>query len=279
MNASLGYVATTTPAQRRGSAMSWWGMANNLATAIAPALAVVVLQMWGFTLTFLVAGMIAMIVIVIALVLPGTPATSDPTKARSVTFYTPSAILPGCIGATLGFAGGAFIIFAPLRAQELQLENVGFYLTCYALAMIAARFVAGPISDKKGREWAILPGLLFMVVAMVLIGFISDPLLGLIVPTLFGLGLGSAMPGLLAWTMDRADQTNRTVAGSTFYSLYEIGLFLGAPVIGFFLQRSSFVSFLVVAVVLTIACGVYFATIRVQTRMLDQKLSSEMSES
>lgn len=49
-----------------------------------------------------------------------------------------------------------------------------------ATAMVLARMIFGPLSDKKGRKWAILPGLILIIISMILIGMITHPLLALI---------------------------------------------------------------------------------------------------
>ncbi|MFD2129968.1 MFS transporter [Pseudogracilibacillus auburnensis] len=126
-------------------------------------------------------------------------------------------------------------------------KNVGIYLMVLATAMVLARMTFGPLSDKKGRIWAILPGLVLIIISMILIGVITHPHLALIVPFMFGLGIGGAMPGLIAWTLDRTKATESGLAGSTFYFIYEIGMFFGPFVLGILLEKGNYNSILVIA--------------------------------
>ena len=76
-------------------------------------------------------------------------------------------------------------------------------------------------------------------------------------PVLFGLGAGAALPGLIVWTPDRSGPGERATATSPFYSVYEIGLFSGATVLGQLLERGGPAAFLVVAALLAGGLGLY----------------------
>src|SRR5690625_3918878 len=121
-----------------------------------------------------------------------------------------------------------------------------------AIAMVIARMTFGPLSDKKGRIWALLPGLFLIIVSMILIGMINHTLLALLIPFMFGLGIGGAMPGLIAWTLDRTKATESGLAGSTFYFIYEIDMFFGPFILGIMLEIWNNYSYF------AIACIIFF---------------------
>lgn len=255
--ASIAYVTQVAPPERRGTAVGWWGAANSVAAAAGPAAGALVQAEYGFLAGFTAAGAVGLLAATAGLAPRVKLAPTGPPKP--IRLYSRVALVPGCFGALVAFATSAFSIFAPLRARELGMGNVGLYLSVYAIALIAARVTFGPLSDRMGRSVAIVPSLALMAVAMGLIGFVADPVLGLVVPALFGLGVGGAMPNLLAWTVDRVAPDERGVASSTFYSVYEVGLFLGASVLGQLLLAASFERFVVVAALLAGGCLAYVA--------------------
>lgn len=256
--ASISYITKTAPPERRGSAVGWWGATNSAAAAIGPAAGAWVLEAYGFLPAFAAAGALG----VLSAAAGFAPDFVTGKVVQRIQLYVRPALTPGGIGAIVGFATSAFAIFAPLRAQEIGMGNVGLYLSVYAVAMIAGRLVFGPLSDRVGRGAAILPSIGLMTAGMALIGFLEQMPAALVVPVLFGLGVGGAMPGLLAWTADRVPPLQRGVANSTFYSVYEIGLFLGAAVVGQVLEQTGFTGFVGVAVVLLVGAVWYVAVVQ-----------------
>lgn len=264
-NASLGVVGYIAPPARRGAAVGWWGVANNLANATGPSAAGAVLGGYGYGAAFAAAGAMGALAALLGLKVPraggAAAGVGAPGRGRAglgdVRLYTPAALVPGLVGGTMGFAGGAFVAFAPLRAQELGVPNVGWYLAAYGIAMIASRLALSPLSDARGRGWAIVPGLAMAAAAMAVLVWSLRGWAAYAAPVLFGLGAGAALPGLIAWTLDRSGPGERATATSTFYSVYELGLFTGATVMGQLLQRGGAAAYLAVAALLAGGLGLY----------------------
>lgn len=239
MNAALGFVPHLAPASRRGAAMSFWGMTNNLGTVIGSIAGVGVANGSGYTTAFLAAAGAGAIAALLGSCIPAPPLRAvSAVRADRPRFYTDKAVLPGLVGGGVGFAVGGFTLFAPFQAMQLGLGNAGIYVAAYGAAMLFARFLFTPLSDRKGRGWAIVPGLLLVTAAMALAGTVTNPAAALAAPLLFGLGLGGSMPGLLAWTMERAGDAERATASSTFYLFYDIFGFVGTTLF-FLLTRDG----------------------------------------
>ncbi len=236
-NAAIGYVVHTAPPAHRGTAVAWLGAVNPSAVAVAPVLAVAVLNGGGVHLAFAIAGVAALVALAGGLAVP--PARAPGARA-GVTFYAASAVRPGLIGGAVGVAFGAFIAFAPLIARERGFGNAGVYLLAFAIGTIASRVVAGPLSDRWGRAVIIGPGLVASAVALTLVGTVRAPTVALIMPFLYGIGHGFASTGLIAWTIDIAHERERATASSTFYAVMELGVALGSSALGFLVQRVGY---------------------------------------
>ena len=245
-NATLAHVTYISPPETRGRAVSWWGVMNNIANAIIPPLAVTLLLMSSFLATFTFGAVFAFIAGMIGLILPR--AGSKPTPTPAGDFHAPvrpitedgepfppvrpgfrilvrSAIFPGIVAGAVGFALAAFISFAPLIGEQSGMENPGLYLTVYAVANIIGQFTSGPISDRMGRPWVILPG--FVLAALAMGGLGLAPQAGLLIPFVFGLGTGSVIPGILAWAVDLVKAEEQALASSTVLVMWEIFVFTG----------------------------------------------------
>lgn len=258
LNASLAQMAKVAPEDKRGSAVGWWGITNNLSQAIGPVVAIWIMHDFGWLVAFTAAGVAALLSALFGL-MPSTKGNIEEETEENSKFrvMTPKAVLPGLVGIALGFASGGYITFAPIIAKDLGLFNEGLYLMILAVGMVIARLTLAPLSDKKGRIWAILPGLILIITSMLIIGMVTNPILALIIPLMFGLGIGGAIPGLIAWTLDRTKANEAGLAGSTFYFLYELGMFFGPLTVGFLLKGGNYYSFIVIAIVLFLVMILY----------------------
>src|SRR5690625_5147666 len=71
-----------------------------------------------------------------------------------------------------------------------------------------------------------------------------------------------AMPGLIAWTLDRTSVAEFGLAVSTFYFIYEIGMFFGLFILGILLEIGNYYSFLVIAAIILIVMLYYLYSLR-----------------
>lgn len=245
-NATLAHITYISPTEFRGRAVSWWGVMNNFANAIVPPLAVALWLRTSFPAAFSVGAIFAVGAGIVGIILPR--AGSKPVPAPAGDFQTPvmpltnagdpilpaqakfrflvrEAVFPGLVMGAVGFALAAFISFAPLIAENSGMSNIGLYLTVYAVANIIGQFTSGPISDRMGRPWIIVPGFVFCAVAMGILGV--APQMGLLIPFVFGLGTGSVVPGILAWAVDIVKTEEQALASSTVLIMWEMFVFVG----------------------------------------------------
>lgn len=262
-NASLAHVSYGAPPARRDEALGWWAAATPTMATLAPVSAAFVVQRFGFTPAFMVAAAGGVIATIAGLLLPRFLGPKR-SLGRKTTYrpYVPAALIPGLFGGAVAVASGSFAAFVPLLAAERGIENVGLLLTCSALGSILVRFVAGPLAARRGRNWTVIPGLVFAATALVLLGTTRSDALLFAAPFLFGVGTGAVMPGLLSWAVARAGESERATAGGTFYAFFEMGLFTGPPLLGGLVARSGFVAFVLPALLLGVALLAYLAVLQ-----------------
>jgi len=259
--AAASWIGRYAPADQRGLAMGWWGATNPIAAVTAPTVFVFFQQRWGFTTAFALT-MVSAAIACLAAFAPDTVAAGAAAQLpvrRIELFVEPSALEPGAVGFLVAIATNAFAVFVPVLAAAAGKVNPGLYLSVYAAASILARFVAGPASDRWGRPAAIGPSLTTAAVGISLLVASDNTAVGLLAAGLFGLGLGGAMPALMAWTTDRALPRRRGVAAGTYFSMYEVGMFSGAAAMGPALDRFGLLAFLGVGVMLGAVTAVYLA--------------------
>lgn len=260
--AGLSAAATIAPTTKRGTVVAWYGMANSLSSLIAAPLLTPIFLEGGFLLVQLSVGFCGLASALLALFLRTQPESSPPEEPREQRLLLPSAIRPGLLGALLAIGAGGFMLLAPLRAQALGLANPGLYLMVEAGFLILGRLAFGTLSDKRGRGWAILPGLGALAAGFILMGAALPPSLLLLAPALVGIGLGATGTGLIAWTVERAAATERGRAINTYYLFYELALFLGMTGVGYGSSLWAERSYMMIASLLLLGLPLYAVQIR-----------------
>ena len=95
-----------------------------------------------------------------------------------------------------GLAWGLFpVLFA---AAGLTIEKIGILAAVYPAVWGAAQLVTGALSDKYGRKWLIVGGMLLQAAALAMIAVGQDFGIWLAAAVLLGLGTAMVYPTLLA---------------------------------------------------------------------------------
>jgi MFS family permease len=246
--AALGYVGFVTPFEVRGRIISLWDTSGSAANLVAPVLVAGIVMLNGFQLAFWVSGLAGLFAMLFALFLPHVvPGKKAEGAIVPFRFIALSAVKPGLFAIFAGLGTAGFIVLGPLVADILGLPNAGIFVMLFSIGSLAVRPLSAPLSDRLGRNRVILPGLFLLAIALGLIGLIQETWVGYVAPFLFGFGLGSVVPGLMALCVDGSKIEERGSAGNTFYAFWEIGIFLGAYLQGLLLERFGLESYLLTA--------------------------------
>jgi len=236
------YVADIAPVERRGEAMGYFGMVTNVALAIAPALGVFIVEQYGFHPLFVISAITAAVSVFLTALLTDRykPAVRPAGQARPPLFHRPS-LFPSMIMAALSITWGAVVSFFILFAMERHIPNPGYFFTAYAVVLIISRTIAGILSDRIGRNAVIIPGLALTGVGMWVLCTAHSMTMLMVVALIYGIGFGSAMPSLMAFTVDRVGNEERGAAMGTFGASFDIGIAIGSVLLGYVLHFTNFV--------------------------------------
>ncbi|WP_404810048.1 MFS transporter [Metabacillus halosaccharovorans] len=234
------------PSGRRGEGLGWSGMAMTLAMAIGPMFGIWVAENLSYHSLFLFAFSLS--VIALLLILGAKIPFQPQSSLRKMEFFEKS-VLPVTITVFFLFiAYGGVTTFVPLFASSIGVNSGTFFLV-YAFTLVLIRPIAGKLSDRYGESFVIGPALIITIIALAVIGF-SNGLFGvLLAAILYGIGFGAAQPALQAATI-RLVQPERTgVANASFTTATDLGIGLGAILLGWVSQHTSYqVLFIVSAV-------------------------------
>lgn len=253
---SIGTVITDLiPASRRGEGMGWYGMAMTVAMAIGPMLGTYIVGGYSFQTLFLVATGLSLIAFILAY-MTRAPYQAKPSAGRIQ--LVEKSVLPVTVAIFfLAVAYGGITTFLPLFAESIRV-NPGTFFLVYAVALTLIRPFAGKLSDRFGEAAVIIPSLVVTAGALIVLS-LSSGLPGLITAAiLYGIGFGSAQPALQAATLRIAPEDRRGAANASFMTAFDLGIGLGAILLGLVSERIGYAYLFTVTAVSVVVSLVIF---------------------
>jgi len=227
------YIADIIPAERRGEAMGIHGMCMGVGSAFGPAVGSFIGQSFSINVLFYTSSVFALMSIVILVNMKETlkdkvPLSIDAFKLGWRDIFEPNVFNPALITFLVYFGFGAVATLTPDFSNYLGLQNKGMYFMVFTIFSILVRFVAGKLSDKKGRLPVTIIGCVVMIISMVITGYANTVVMFLTGAAFFGVAMGILSPVLSAWTVDLSGDHNRGRAIATMYITLEAGIGFGA---------------------------------------------------
>lgn len=226
-------VADLLPRKRFAEGMGYFALTTAFAVALAPAIALKVLQDIGFP--FMVT--IATISTLVALLLSFFQRTVKIEhvglqKIKPADFFERRAMLPATIAFLVNCAFGAVTTFIAIHGTAQGVDNIYLYFTVYAAATLVSRPITGKIIDKTGF---FMPGILsaLCVAGTLVVLAISDNILLFCFAGVFaGVGFGTSFGVNQTMAVASVPANRRGVATSTFFFGFDAGIGTGAAVAG-----------------------------------------------
>ena len=123
---------------------------------------------------------------------------------------------------------GVVFVTTPDISGFVNLDNKGWFFIFYMSSTIFVRLFASSLSDKIGRRKALIIGLGFMMISMLLIATAHEWIQYTIGAIVFGLSTGVSSPTVFAWVADLSPEHRRGVGAGTLFIALEFAIFCGA---------------------------------------------------
>ena len=229
-------VVDIMPKNRFGEGMAFLGLGNTFASAIGPALGLLLMARCGFTLTFIITAVSLMAAFMAARSLVYKKIErSAGLSARnsfklSILFNAaalPASALVMCSSATFS----AVSIFIALYGEFSGLGSGGLFFMLIALGTGSTRLFSGRLTDKKGEFPNLVAGTSGVLTGFLLLLFTNSTCFYLSA-LIFGLGFGLINPALQAMAVRIVTPEKRGSASSTYLCAIDIGSGLGGMAAG-----------------------------------------------
>jgi len=245
--AAMAIAQSLIPASRRAEGTGYFTLSSTLATAIGPALAVLLVHRSGYTALF-VAGIVASALGMLAALLLRAPEPPlDPEhRARLRRFHPRDMlhvdVLP--VATTmflLAVSYSGVLAFLDSFAAEKGLQTgASLFFVAYAVVLFLARLVAGRLQDRRGDNIVVYSSIAAFTVGMVVLGTATSNAAVVVAGAFVGLGWGTLMSALQSIAAGLVPMPRIGVAISTHFFMVDLGVGVGPVVLGALLSTLGY---------------------------------------
>lgn len=234
--------ADVIPAQRRAEGMALFGVSGMIPLSLAGLIGDRVLAVAGYQELFLAAVAAAVLGSLAALTLPELkPDTPDGPKRSFLAAASAPALRPiWLVGFSFAFALASYFTFLKTFVDDTGVGSVGGFFTAYTVAAVVLRLLLGWLPDRVGPKRVLVPSVWCAGAGLLVLAFGGTDASTILAGVLCGIGHGYAFPIASAMVVMRTPAHERGRALAAFTALFDLGLFVGAPSLGFILEQTSY---------------------------------------
>ena len=265
-SASLSDIA---PPGKRGTWLSMYSTAQGAGQALGPVLAGYLIATGRFDLAFAAAGLIG---IGVPLTVAGWHDTSDarssPEPWQDFKHGVAEVGRDRLVLVTSGAQAAQFVLngtlnaFLPLYGREvlgLTVTQLGWLFGIQTLTTLAVRPAIGYVSDRIGRRWVIVTGLLVCSAAVLLISMattVSDIVTAVLT---YAAGVATTTAATSAYIIDLTRRARYGAAHGVFGTIYDVGDALGPILAGVLIAAVGYTRMFQVMAAIALTMAVAFA--------------------
>lgn len=263
--------------QRRAEGIGYYGLSNNLATAISPSIGLFIYEVWGnFHIIFLMSFLFSLCGVIInstvsyrSDISPETLKASRLAERKSPIsldrFFLVKGWSEGVMLACLSFSYGVLSTYLAIYGKETMgiTSGTGMFFLILSLGLMVSRLTGGR-SLRKGRvvRNATL-GMSISVFSYLLFAAVHNPWGYYGCAVILGLGNGHMFPAVQTMFVNLAPNNRRGTANSSMLTSWDVGIGLGVVLGGISAELYGYQSsFWLASIVNVIGVIFYFAYVR-----------------
>jgi MFS family permease len=238
--ASFTFIANAASKAHRGQSLGYFSLSMTFASALAPAIGMLLINHFSFTILFLVCLGLSLCSLLVANQLAGKQTAPLQAASTEDGFFLSRIAIPASVTNSISlFMWGAVAAFFPLYAVDHGVANPGLFFTTIAIMLFLGRSVGGRILDLVKRESVILPCLIAYILSMAILAFSETLPMFILVGAIWGIGNAFSMPSLVAYVLDR-EGSHPGPAMGTFTAISDLGISLGPVIMGIVIHVTGY---------------------------------------
>lgn len=259
---------------RFAEGMGYFGMATALASAIAPALGLSLMEGFGFgTLYAVAAGIAGLGLVLFAFV--RTRKVNVPKKKLDLRTIINRDSLPATATMLVFMLTfGALENFVAIFAAENSLPSGSIYFIVMSVMLLVVRVTLGKLVDQRGEAIFVYTCNAAMLVAFLLLALVPNTATYILSAALAGYAFGGLEPSLQSMAVHTSTDETRGSANSTFLCGYDIGYGLGGGLAGSLITAMGYSS---MWMIVSLACVASVLIYVVWVRHSDTSFSKHLA--
>ncbi len=261
-------VTGLVPRERHGEGIGYFMLSITLGAAVGPFLGMFLVHNGGYFYIFLTCVITAVVCFVgsFQLRLPRADrealaaARRESTREKGLRGILEVRALPIClVCAGMYFCYSSLISFLTPYSTQLGLEGPAtFFFLVYSAAILITRPITGPLFDRKGAHFVMLPAFLAFFAGMVILSRAEHAVPLLLSAPLLGFGIGVVQSCGLAMAVKKAPAERISYVNSTFYICIDLGAGVGPFLLGFLIPAVGYRGMYLAVAGLTVAFALLY---------------------
>ena len=228
--AGLTWTADIAPEDGRGRTLGLFGLSIWTALSVGPVIGELLLAAGGYGAVWAFATLAPLAGAAVIARLPDSPPVSPPPERGS--WLAREAVRPGVAlsCSTVGFS--ALAGFIVLHLASMGAGHGAAVFTAFAFAVVAQRLLAGRLPDRVGARRTAVGAAAAQAAGLVVIALAPGLPAAVAGALLMGTGFSLLYPSLALMVVEAASEQRRGTALGGFTAFFDIGMGLGAPLVG-----------------------------------------------
>lgn len=259
---------------RFAEGMGYFGMATALASAIAPALGLSLMEGFGFGTLYAVAAGIAGLGLVLFAFVRTRKVDVPKKKLNLRTIINRDSLPATATMLVFMLTFGALENFVAIFAAENSLPSGSIYFIVMSVMLLVVRVTLGKLVDQRGEAIFVYTCNAAMLVAFLLLALVPNTATYILSAALAGYAFGGLEPSLQSMAVHTSTDETRGSANSTFLCGYDIGYGLGGGLAGSLITTMGYSS---MWVIVSLACVASVLIYVVWARHSDTSFSKNLA--
>ncbi|PAD23672.1 MFS transporter [Niallia circulans] len=246
------------PHNRMGEGIGYFGVGETISMSIGPMIGIALLNKYDFDGLFTSGAAILFIAVLLVFGITRkrmniTPIRDNASKKITYKLFKKKVLPQSLLIFFIGLVVSGVITYISLFAKHQGITNVAWFFFISALTGILIRVASGKIFDKKGPSYVLIPSGISLIIGIVLVANSYSELLLNIAGIFYGVAFGAIFPAIQAWVLNIVEPRDREDAMSTFYNCFDIGIGVGAMLLGLVVQATSYKTMFLLSTIFVIA--------------------------
>lgn len=228
------------PAKRRGEGIGFYGFTLNLAMSLAPLIAVMLYDTYGFHTMVYGCLAFAMLGVFVVYTIRHPKRGKMPRSPLSLDrFILIKAIPTGITYLFCSISYGMIVSFAVLYGKEINVTNPGYFFIYMAIGVGVVRLISGKMVDRGRIHLMSVSSMICLIVALTVFALVRNETVFFLMAFVIGTGYGTMVPAFQSLVVNVAPSHLRGTANSTYLTCFDIGVGIGMLSAGFIASHAS----------------------------------------